>query len=134
MRIDVIIESDKSADEYLKLGKLAEENGLGGVWIANNSNGRDAFVNFVPTAQQTEKIFMGPIAVSPFELHPHKMAVSLLTFNELSQGRGQIVIGAGGGTAEALGVVSTVEVLGRDVVERHLLGRHQVPETKRHRV
>ena len=103
MRIDVIIESDKSAEEYLKLGRLAEENGLGGVWIANNSNGRDAFVNFVPTAQQTEKIFMGPIAVSPFELHPHKMAVSLLTFNELSQGRGQIVIGAGGGTAEAMG-------------------------------
>ena len=102
MRIDVIIESDKTAEDYLKLSRLAEECGLGGVWIANNSNGRDAFVNFVPTAQQTERISMGPIAVSPFELHPQKMAVSLLTFNEISRGRGQIVVGAGGGTAQAM--------------------------------
>jgi 5,10-methylenetetrahydromethanopterin reductase len=47
---------------------------------------------------------MGPIAVSPFELHPLKMAASLLTLNEVSGGRAQIVVGAGGGTATAMGV------------------------------
>jgi len=103
MRIDVIIESHKTPAEVVRLGKLAEEYGLGGVWIANNANGRDAFVNFAPLAQQTEKIVIGPIAISPMELHPLKMAISLLTFNELSGGRGQLVVGAGGGTAGAMG-------------------------------
>jgi 5,10-methylenetetrahydromethanopterin reductase len=103
VRIDVIIESFKSPDEVTKLGQLAEECGLGGVWVANNANGRDAFINFAPLAQQTSNISIGPIAVSPQELHPLKMAISLLTFNELSGGRAQIVVGGGGGTAEAMG-------------------------------
>ncbi len=102
MRIDVIIESNKTPEEVVQLGRLAEQMGLGGVWVANNANGRDAFVNFVPLAQQTDSIAIGPIAVSPQELHPYKMAVSLLTFNELSHGRAQIVVGGGGGTAEAM--------------------------------
>lgn len=103
MRIDVIIESNKTAAEVARLGLLAEECGLGGVWVANNANGRDALMNFVPLAQQSHRIRIGPIAVSPQELHPYKMAVWLLTFNELSGGRAQIVVGGGGGTAEAMG-------------------------------
>jgi 5,10-methylenetetrahydromethanopterin reductase len=79
---------------------MAEDYGLGGVWIANNYKTRDAFVNFVPLAMRSERICMGPIAVSPFELHPQKMAHSLLTLNEISAGRAQIVVGGGGGTAE----------------------------------
>lgn len=103
MRIDVIIESHHPAEEFARLGKLAEECGLGGVWVANSSNGRDAFVNYVPLALQTERIRMGPIAVSPFELHPYKMALSLLSLNEIAGGRAQIVVGGGGGVAEAMG-------------------------------
>lgn len=102
MRFDIIIEPNRTPEETARLGRLAEECGLGGVWVANNSNGRDAFVNFAPLAMQTSKIHLGPIAVSPQELHPLKMAVSLLSFNELSGGRGQIVVGAGGGTAAAM--------------------------------
>ena len=96
MRFDIIIEPNRTPEETARLGRLAEACGLGGVWVANNSNGRDAFVNFAPLALQTAKIHLGPIAVSPQELHPLKMAVSLLSFNELSGGRGQIVVGAGG--------------------------------------
>ena len=103
MRIDVIIESHRTPDEFQKLGRLAEECGLGAVWVANNANGRDPFVHFAPLAMQSERIRMGPIAVSPFELHPYKMAVSLLSLNELAHGRAQIVVGAGGGVAEAIG-------------------------------
>ena len=99
MRFDVILNSDLSHDEMLKLGKLAEEVGIGGVWVANNYNTRDAFVNFVPLAMQAQHIRMGPIAISPFELHPQKMAHSLLTLNEIAKGRAQVVVGGGGGTA-----------------------------------
>lgn len=103
MRIDVIIESTRTPDEFLRLGKLAEECGLGGVWVANNSNGRDPFVSFAPLALDSTHVRMGPIAISPFELHPYKMAVSLLTLNELAGGRAQIVVGGGGGVADAIG-------------------------------
>jgi 5,10-methylenetetrahydromethanopterin reductase len=103
MRIDVIIESDKSAEDFARLGKLAEDYGLGGIWVANNANGRDPFVNFTPFAMQSERIAMGPIAISPFELHPLKMAASLLSLNEIAKGRAQIVVGGGGGVAENLG-------------------------------
>jgi len=103
MRFDVILYSDLSADDMVRYGKLAEEYGLGGVWIANNFDTRDAFVNFVPLAMQTERLRMGPIAISPFELHPIKMAHSLLTLNEIAKGRAQLVVGGGGGTAENIG-------------------------------
>ena len=81
MRIDVIIEPDKTAAEFARLGGLAEDYGLGGIWVANNANGRDAFVNFTHFAMQSERIAMRPIAVRPYELHPLKMAISLLTLN-----------------------------------------------------
>ena len=103
MRIDVIVESCRTAQDFVELGRLAESCGLGGVWVANSSNGRDAFVNLVPLAQKSERIRMGPIAVSPFELHPYRMALSLLTLNEIAGGRAQVVVGAGGGVAEAIG-------------------------------
>lgn len=103
MRIDVIIESDKTAAEFARLGQLAEDYGLGGIWVANNANGRDAFVNFTPFAMQSKRIAMGSIAISAYELHPLKMAISLLSLNELADGRAQIVVGGGGGTADAMG-------------------------------
>ena len=132
MRIDVIIESDKTPDECVRLGKMAEDYGLGAVWVANNANGRDAFVNFVPLAQQTEKIMIGPIAVSPQELHPYKMAMSLLTFNELSGGRGQIVVGGGGGTAQAMGAKPHRQVRAvRECIEILELAAHGEPVTYR---
>jgi alkanesulfonate monooxygenase SsuD/methylene tetrahydromethanopterin reductase-like flavin-dependent oxidoreductase (luciferase family) len=103
MRIDVIIQSDGTAEHYARLGQMAEEYGLGVIWVPNNSNGRDAFVNFTPFALRSEKILMGPMAISPFELHPIKMGASLLSLNEISNGRAAIVVGGGGGVAENIG-------------------------------
>ncbi len=50
MRIDIILESNNSPETVLKLGKLAEEVGLGGVWVSNMNDSRDPFINFVPLA------------------------------------------------------------------------------------
>lgn len=104
MRIDVILESNLPPERIAELGSLAERCGLGGVWVSNMNDGRDPFINFVDLARATSRIRLGPIAVSPFELHPLKMASSLLTLNEVAGGRAQIVVGAGGGTATAIGV------------------------------
>ncbi len=104
MRIDVILESRLSPGQIAGLGQLAERCGLGAVWVSNMTDARDPFINFVELARTTSRIRLGPIAVSPFELHPLKMASSLLTLNEIAGGRAQIVVGAGGGTATAIGV------------------------------
>ncbi len=103
MRIDVILESNGAPETIARLSRLAEEVGLGGVWVSNMNDARDPFINFVDAARATEHIKLGPIAVSPFELHPLKMAAALLTLNEVAGGRAQIVVGAGGGTAAAMG-------------------------------
>jgi alkanesulfonate monooxygenase SsuD/methylene tetrahydromethanopterin reductase-like flavin-dependent oxidoreductase (luciferase family) len=103
MRVDVILESNNSPETLLRLGRLAEDHGLGGVWVSNMNDARDPFINFVQLGLGTQRVRIGPIAVSPFELHPLKMTSSLLTLNEVTGGRAQIVVGAGGGTATAMG-------------------------------
>jgi alkanesulfonate monooxygenase SsuD/methylene tetrahydromethanopterin reductase-like flavin-dependent oxidoreductase (luciferase family) len=102
MRIDVILEANYPPERMLELGRLAEKCGLGGVWVSNMGDARDPFINFAKLAEGTKRIKMGPIAISPYELHPLKMTTSLLTLNELAGGRAQIVVGAGGGTANAM--------------------------------
>lgn len=99
MRIDLILEANHSGARLAELSQLAERYGLGGVWVSNMHDARDPFINFVQTALATRRITIGPVAVSPYELHPMKMAASLLTLNELSGGRAHIGIAAGGGGA-----------------------------------
>jgi 5,10-methylenetetrahydromethanopterin reductase len=107
MKVDVILESNLPPSRIAELGRLAEQAGLGGVWVSNMNDARDPFINFVDLARATSRIGLGPIAVSPFELHPLKMAGSLLTLNEVAGGRARIVVGAGGGTATAMGIRPT---------------------------
>ncbi len=104
MRIDVILESNNSPERIAELAKLAEDCGLGGIWVSGMLDGRDPFALFVKAALATRKIKMGPIAVSSYELHPLMMAKSLLTLNEYANGRAQMTVGGGGGTATAMNI------------------------------
>jgi alkanesulfonate monooxygenase SsuD/methylene tetrahydromethanopterin reductase-like flavin-dependent oxidoreductase (luciferase family) len=104
MRVDLILESNAAPERIAALGRLAERYGLGGIWVSSMLDARDPFLNFAELARTSHGIRMGPIAVSPFELHPLKMATSLLTLNELSGGRAQIVVGGGGGTMTAMDI------------------------------
>jgi alkanesulfonate monooxygenase SsuD/methylene tetrahydromethanopterin reductase-like flavin-dependent oxidoreductase (luciferase family) len=101
MRIQLIFEPD-SAEQFLHLGRLAEEFGFDAVWTANHLAARDPFMAFSLLARDTQRLRMGPVAISPFELHPLKIANSLLTLNEFARGRASIVIGGGGGTLIAM--------------------------------
>jgi 5,10-methylenetetrahydromethanopterin reductase len=105
MRVDLILEANHSGRRLAELSQLAEKHGFGGVWVSNMHDARDPFINFVQSALGTKHITIGPVAVSPYELHPMKMAASLLTLNEISGGRAHIGIAAGGGGAPtAMGV------------------------------
>jgi alkanesulfonate monooxygenase SsuD/methylene tetrahydromethanopterin reductase-like flavin-dependent oxidoreductase (luciferase family) len=87
-----------------ELGQLAERYGIAGVWVSNHLGSRDPFVNFVPLAERTTRLTMGPTALSPFEVHPAKMGNLLFTLNEISEGRAHVAIGGGGGTIEAMNI------------------------------
>lgn len=108
MRIDLILAPNSPAERFAELARLAENYGFNGIWTSNMHDGRDPFVNFVDAARATRKILFGPVAVSPYELHPLKMGTSLLTLNEIADGRARIGISAGdGGTAYAMGKEAT---------------------------
>lgn len=105
-----------SADEFLELGQLAESYGFEAVWTANHLAARDPFMAFSVLARESEAIRMGPVAVSPFELHPLKMANQLFTLNEFSRGRANIVVGGGGGTTIAMHLKADRYVMHRRMV------------------
>ena len=105
MRLDLVLEPD-SPQRFAELGLLAESLGFGAVWTANHIAARDPFMSFMTLAQQSKKIRMGPIAISPYELHPVKIANQLLTLNEQAGGRANIVIGGGGGAVIGMGLKS----------------------------
>ena len=103
MRIDIILEPKASSDAFAELGALAESYEMGAVWTANHDSARDPFICFTQLARVSKNIRMGPIAISPFEYHPLKMANLLFALNEISHGRTNIVVGGGGGTLDAMG-------------------------------
>jgi alkanesulfonate monooxygenase SsuD/methylene tetrahydromethanopterin reductase-like flavin-dependent oxidoreductase (luciferase family) len=115
MRIHFIFEPD-SPEQFLELGMRAEEYGFEAVWTANHLSARDPFMSFALLARESSKIRMGPVAVSPFELHPLKMSNQLFTLNEFCQGRANIVVGGGGGTLIAMNLKS-----GRYVMHPHMV-------------
>ena len=103
MRVDLVLEPESPA-RFAELGLLAEQLGFGAVWTANHIAARDPFMSFMPLASQSNTIRMGPIAISPYELHPVKIANQLLTLNEAADGRANIVVGGGGGTVIGMGL------------------------------
>lgn len=97
MQIDIALEPEFTADEIAELGVLAEDQGIGTIWITNDSEARDVFLLLARCAQATRQIRLGVMAVSPWEIHPLKLANSLFTLSEISDGRVSIVVGGGGG-------------------------------------
>ena len=102
MKIDIILEPDLTPEEICDLGLLAESYGVDSVWTSNYFSHWDPFISLTQLANQSRKIKLGILAVSPFEMHPLKIANSLLTLNEISQGRAQIAVGAGEGNLTAM--------------------------------
>jgi 5,10-methylenetetrahydromethanopterin reductase len=104
MEVDIILEPDLTPAQVSELGRRAEAYGVRAVWTSNYFAHWDAFLSVVPLLQATQKLLVGPLAVSPFEMHPLKIANSLLTLNEMSGGRAVLALGAGEGNIDAMGL------------------------------
>jgi 5,10-methylenetetrahydromethanopterin reductase len=96
MEIDIILEADLNAREVKELGLLAEEYGFRAIWTQNYARARDAFMIATPLALATTSIRVGVLAVSPYEMHPLKIANAMLTLNECASAGACVVVGAGG--------------------------------------
>ena len=103
MEFDIILECDVNPTQFKELAIAAENLGVRAIWSSNYHQNYDAFLTLAPAAQATSKILLGALAVSPWEMHPLKMANALLTLNELSNGRAMVAISGGGGVLGALG-------------------------------
>ena len=103
MDIDIILECDVSPAQIAELAVAAEKLGIRALWTSNYHQNYDCFMALMPAAEATTQIKLGPLAVSPWELHPLKMANSLLTLNQHSKGRGMVAVSGGGGVLGAIG-------------------------------
>ena len=103
MEIDIILNEFASPAEAAELGLMAERYGARGVWASNYGSSRDPFFTLSTLAAQSSRIRMGPMAISPAELHPLKMANLLFSLNEMSHGCAMIMIGGGGAVLQAIG-------------------------------
>ncbi len=112
MEIDIILEPNLTPAQVAELGVAAERYGVRAVWTSNYFAHWDAFLSLVPLAQQTSRLQLGALAVSPFEMHPLKIANSLLTLNEMSAGRALLAIGAGEGNLEAMALSKPQKIVG----------------------
>jgi alkanesulfonate monooxygenase SsuD/methylene tetrahydromethanopterin reductase-like flavin-dependent oxidoreductase (luciferase family) len=104
MLTDVILEADATPARVAELAVLAEGYGIRGLWTQNYVDARDAFMCLMPAAAATKRIMLGAVVVSPYEMHPLKIANAVATLNEYSGGRGMVVIGGGGQWPGVLGL------------------------------
>jgi len=109
MDIDIILEPDITPAQLAEIAVRAEELGVRAVWSSNYHMMWDGFLSLAPAAAATSKILLGPLAVSPWEMHPLKMANAVLTLNEMSQGRGMVAVGGGGSLIGAIGWKTSAE-------------------------
>ncbi|MEO8445128.1 MAG: LLM class flavin-dependent oxidoreductase [Gammaproteobacteria bacterium] len=96
MHVDVLLEPDQTPEQLKELALLCEEAGVRTMWQQNYVACRDPFMSLVPAALATSRVGLGVCVISPWEMHPVKMANALLSLQEYSGGRASLVIGGGG--------------------------------------
>ena len=102
MDIELIVGNEMHPQQVAEFAVEAEKAGVRTLWNSNLTNGFDPFMGLMPAAAATRRIRLGPLALSPYEMHPLKIAYALATLNEVSGGRAQIGLGGGGAMALAI--------------------------------
>ncbi len=93
MRIDIILEAGLPATRVAALAVQAERYGIQTLWVSSFPSRRDPVPALTLASQATSRIRLGTLPLSPYEVHPLRIADGLLTLNELSAGRSSVLIG-----------------------------------------
>ncbi len=107
MEIEIIIGCEMHPDEVADYAVAAEKAGVRTLWHSNLPNGWDPFLGLSKAAQSTSRIKLGVLALSPYEMHPVRIAYSIISLNEMAAGR--TILGLGGGGAMALATTERPE-------------------------
>ena len=111
MKVDVILEAGLPEAQVEALAVQAERYGIQTLWVSSFPSRRDPVPALVLAARATRRIRLGTLPMSPYEVHPLRMADQLLTLNELSQGRATILVGGlGHSVARVTGLQPTRRV------------------------
>jgi 5,10-methylenetetrahydromethanopterin reductase len=93
MKVDIVLEAGLPAARVEALAVQAEQLGIQTLWVACFPSRRDPVPALALASRVTRRIRLALLPVSPYEVHPLRMADQLLTLNELSQGRATILVG-----------------------------------------
>lgn len=118
MKIDVILEAGLPPARVEALAQQAERYRIQTLWVASFPSRRDPVPALALASRATRSIRLGTLPVSPYEVHPLRMADTLLTLNELSGGRSTILVGGlGHSVSRVTGLTPTRRVTAvRDTV------------------
>lgn len=93
MKVQVFLEAGIPPAEVVELGELAVDAGINALWASSFPARREPFMCLAALAARQYDLQLGAVPISPYEMHPLKIADSLLTLNELSAGHGAITVG-----------------------------------------
>jgi len=96
MKVQVFLEAGIPPAEVVELGQLAVDAGISALWASSFPARREPFMCLAALASRQHDLQLGAVPISPYEMHPLKIADSLLTLNELSAGHGAITVGGMG--------------------------------------
>jgi 5,10-methylenetetrahydromethanopterin reductase len=85
--VSIAFQSDKAAEEYVELARLAERGGFDVVSVYHDLLFQPAIYPLLLMAQVTERVRLGPAALNPFTLHPVEIAGQIAALDALSRGR-----------------------------------------------
>jgi 5,10-methylenetetrahydromethanopterin reductase len=93
MRVQIFLDAGIPAPEVVQLGALAADYGVDTLWASSFPARRDPLLCLAGLAAQPGALRLGAVPLSPYEVHPLKLADGLLTLNEMSGGRVSATIG-----------------------------------------
>ena len=89
-------------DQILSWARFAEGVGFDAIWVTDINPGRysnETFMTLAAIAKQTKRVTIGTSICNPYTRHPVMIANAIRTLYYLSNGRAELGIGAGGGSA-----------------------------------
>ena len=93
MKVQIFLEAGLPADTVAELGSLAENFGVDTLWASSFPGHRDPFLSLAMLARISQRMRLGVVPISPFEVHPMRISDALLTLNELCGGRASLLVG-----------------------------------------
>lgn len=102
--IDLVVYGTEAPAGLLECVELAEQAGLGGVWVGDSPVlWRELFVLLGAAATRTRRVRLGPAVTNPVSRHPAVTASALRTLQELTGGRAALGLGLGASAVRTVG-------------------------------